>query len=101
LGGESFGGFIFLHNTKFSSFGGTQKLYWKRVLESLYELFKFKQCCCNIVKVKNISIINIIIPFSKKILSKNVKDFIIFPYISYPPKALSSPPLPSELPNTA
>jgi len=28
-----FGGFIFLHNnTKPSSFGGTKKLYWRRVL---------------------------------------------------------------------
>jgi len=26
-------GFIFLYNTKSSSFVGTQKLYWRRVLE--------------------------------------------------------------------
>jgi hypothetical protein len=27
-----FWGFIFIHNTKSSSFGVTQKLYWRRVL---------------------------------------------------------------------
>jgi len=31
-GGEDFGGLIFLHYTKPSSFGGTKKLYWRRVL---------------------------------------------------------------------
>ena len=30
--GESFGGITFLHNIKPSSFGGTKKLYWRRVL---------------------------------------------------------------------
>jgi len=35
LGGKGFGGFIFLHNTKSFSFGGTKKLYWRSVLESL------------------------------------------------------------------
>jgi len=35
--GEGFGALTFLHNTKPSSFGGTKKLYWRRVLEGLYE----------------------------------------------------------------
>jgi len=35
--GESFGGITFLHNIKPSSFGGTKKLYWRRVLEGLYK----------------------------------------------------------------
>jgi len=29
--GMALGGLIFLHNTKPSSFGGTKKLYWRRV----------------------------------------------------------------------
>ncbi|AES69008.1 hypothetical protein MTR_3g020560 [Medicago truncatula] len=32
MGDEGFGGLTFLHNTKSSSFGGTTKLYWRRVL---------------------------------------------------------------------
>jgi len=31
MGGEGFRGLTFLHNTKPSSFGGTKKLYWRRV----------------------------------------------------------------------
>jgi len=38
------GGLTFLHNTKPSSFGGTKKLYWRSVLEGLYEFFKFNIC---------------------------------------------------------
>jgi len=48
------GGLIFLHNTKPSSFGRTKKLYWRRVLEGLYEFFKFNLCCYNILDIKNI-----------------------------------------------
>jgi len=54
LGGEGFEGLIFLHNTKPSSFGGTTKLYWMRVLEGLYEFFKFNLRCHNILNIKNI-----------------------------------------------
>jgi len=68
LGGEGFGGFILLKNIKSSSFEGTKKLYWRRVLENLYELFKFNLCCYNILKIKNILIISINLPVSKKIL---------------------------------
>jgi len=32
---RGFGGFIFLQNIKPSSFGGTKKLYWRRVLRGL------------------------------------------------------------------
>jgi len=32
---RAFGGFIFLQNIKPSSFGGTKKLYWRRVLGGL------------------------------------------------------------------
>jgi len=35
MGGEDFGGLTFLHNTKPSSFEGTKKLYWRRVLGGL------------------------------------------------------------------
>jgi len=83
--------FIFLHNTKSSSFGGTQKLYCMRVLEDLHEFFKFNLCSYNILKIKNILIINI------TALLKNVKDFTIFPCIFNSP--ISSLPLPSKLPN--
>jgi hypothetical protein len=50
-------GLTFLHKTKPSSFGGTKKLYWRRVLEDLYEFFKFNICCYIIFKIKNIVII--------------------------------------------
>jgi len=33
LGGEGFGGFGFLHNTKSPKCGGTQKLHQRRILE--------------------------------------------------------------------
>jgi len=64
-------GFIFLHNTKFSSFGRTKKLYWRRVfgdLEGLHEFFKFNICSYNILKIKNILIISINLSFFKKLL---------------------------------
>jgi len=35
IGRRGFGGLIFLQNIKPSSFGGTKKLYWRRVLEGL------------------------------------------------------------------
>jgi len=66
LGGEDFRRFIFLHNTKSSSFGGAQNLYWRRVLEGLYEFFKFNLCCYNILEIKNVLIISINLSFSKK-----------------------------------
>jgi len=68
MGGEGFGGLIFLYNAKLSSFGGTQKLYWRGVLEGLYEFFKFNLCCYNILKIKNIIIININLSFFKKLI---------------------------------
>ena len=96
---------IFLHNAKSSSFGGTQKLYWRRVLGGLHEFFKFYLCSYNILRIKNILIISVNLSFSKKItLSKNMNDFTIFSYISNPPKSsppLQSLPLPSKLPYKA
>jgi len=53
---ERGGLFIFHHNTKSPSFGGTQKLYWRMVLEGLNEFFKFHLCCYYILKIKNILI---------------------------------------------
>jgi len=41
---EGLWGFIFLHNTKFSSFERTKILYWMSVLEGLFESFKFNLC---------------------------------------------------------
>ena len=46
---------------------GTKKLYWGGVLEGLYELFKFKLCCYNTLKIKNILIKNINLSLSKTI----------------------------------
>jgi len=69
-------GFIFLRNTKSSFFGETQILNWMRILDGLYECFKFNLHCYNILKIKNISwpknnnisIISISLSFSKQIL---------------------------------
>jgi len=101
LRGEGFRGFIFLYYTKSFSFGGTQKFIgggFFRVLGGLYENFKFNPCCYNILKIKNTSIINISLSFSKKILfSKNVNHFSVFPIFPTP----QSPLLPSKLPNKA
>jgi len=44
MGGDGFEGLTFLHNTKFSSFRGTKKLYWRKVFEGLHKFFKFKLC---------------------------------------------------------
>jgi len=33
-------GLIFLHNTKPSLFEGNKKLYWRKVLDDLYDFFK-------------------------------------------------------------
>jgi len=38
-GGEGFGGLIFLHDTKLPSFGGTQKLHWRRVLGGCWRVY--------------------------------------------------------------
>jgi len=93
LRGEDFRGLIFLHNTKPFSFEGTKKLYWRRVLEGLYEFIKFILCCYNIHNIKSIWIICISLSFFKKTLFlKNVKKFSISFYISHP-KNLPSPPL--------
>jgi len=45
----------------------TQKLYWRRDLDGLYEFFEFNLYCYNILKIKNILIININLSFSKKL----------------------------------
>jgi hypothetical protein len=45
-------GLTFLHNTKFSSFGGTKKLYWRRIFGGLYEFFKFNLYCYHHHKCK-------------------------------------------------
>jgi len=66
--GRALGGLTFLHNIKPSSFGGTKKLYWRRVLESLYKFFKFNLYCYIIFKIKNIVIICINLSFSKKLV---------------------------------
>jgi len=68
IGKRDFGGLIFLQDIQASSFGGTKKLYWMRVWEGLCEFFKFNICCNNILKIKNILIININLSLSKKIL---------------------------------
>jgi len=70
MGGENFGGLTFLDNIKPSSFEGTKKLYWRRVLgglEGLYEFFKFNLCCYIIFKIKNVAIICINLSFSIKL----------------------------------
>jgi len=92
---------IFLHNTKVSSTWELKNCirgeFW-RVFEDLHEFFEFNWFCYNIIKIKNILIININLSFFLKItLSKNVKDFTTLPYISIPPKFSLS--LPSKLPN--
>ena len=98
IGRSGFEGLIFLQNIKPSSFEETKNLYWMRVLRGLYEFFKFNIRCYNILKIKNILIISINLSLSKKnTLSKNVKDFSIFPYIYLPPKHFL--PLPSKLPD--
>jgi len=43
MGDEGFGGLTFLHNTKPSSFGGTKKLYWGRVLGGFGGLIRIIQ----------------------------------------------------------
>jgi len=43
MGDEGFGGLTFLHNTKLSSFGGTKKLYWGRVLGGFGGLIRIIQ----------------------------------------------------------
>jgi hypothetical protein len=86
---EEFGEFIFLHNTKFSWFGGTQKLYWRGVLEGLYEFFKFN-LCYNIRKIKNILIISIYLSFSMIKLAQKMWKISLF--LSILP-SLESPPL--------
>jgi len=57
LRGKGFGGLIFLHNTKRSSFGELKSCigggFWG-ILEGLYELFKFNLYCYNILNIKNI-----------------------------------------------
>ncbi len=40
--------------------------FW-RVMEGLYEFFKFNLCCYNILKIKSILIISISLSFSKKL----------------------------------
>jgi len=78
---------FFLHNTKFSSFeelkycigGGFEK-----VLEGLYELFKFNLSFYNILKIKNIIIININLSFSNNLLFQKMKDFSTIPIFFTP-----------------
>jgi len=43
MGEEDFGGLAYLHNAKSSSFGGTKKLYWKRVLTGFGGLIRILQ----------------------------------------------------------
>jgi len=44
--------FNFLHNINSSSLGRTQKLYYRKVLQGLYDFFKFNLCNYNILKIK-------------------------------------------------
>jgi len=89
MGGKGFRGLTFLHNTKLFSFDGTKKLYWRRVLESLYEFFKFNLYCYDIFKIKNIVIICINLSFSKKPIFF-FNDFLNFPQICHPSKTFLS-----------
>jgi len=89
MGGESFGELIFLHNTKVSSFGGIQKLYWRKIFGVLlgsYEFFKYNLCCYNVLKIKTIIMININLSFSKKLVfqKKKCERFFVFPKSSVP-----------------
>jgi hypothetical protein len=43
MGKKSFEGLTFLHNTKPSSFGGTKKLFWRRVLGGFRGLIRILQ----------------------------------------------------------
>jgi len=93
MGREGFGGFVFLHNIKSSSFGGTQKLYWRRVLEDLYEFFKMILCGYNILKIKNILIISIIYHSLKIHSLEKCERFLYFPIYFTPSESLPFPPL--------
>jgi hypothetical protein len=78
-------GRVFHHYTKFPDLGGTQKMYWRGILEGLHKSYKSNLCCYNTLNnIKNILIITIY-HFLQKKISKMVKDFSIFP--------LNSPPL--------
>jgi len=88
---KRFWGFIFLHDTKSSSFGELKNCigggFW-RVLKGLYEFFKFNLCSYNILKIKNILIININLSFFKNLLFQKMKKILsfspIFPFRSSP-----------------
>jgi len=63
---------IFLQNIKPSSFGELKNWIGGGFWKGLYEFFKFNICCYNILKIKNILIININLLLSKNIIFQNM-----------------------------
>ena len=74
------GRLIFLENIKSSSFEGLEncigECFW-RVWEGLYKFFIFNICCYNILKIKNILIININLSLSKISIPKIIIKIIL------------------------
>ena len=66
--------------------------FW-RILEDLYEFFKFNLFSYSILKIKNILIISINLSLFKKILFQKMWKNSQFPIYFSPPKVFPSPPL--------
>jgi hypothetical protein len=85
-------GRVFHHYTKFPDLGGTQKMYWRGILEGLHKSYKSNLCCYNTLNnIKNILIITIY-HFLQKINLKNSERFLYFsPQLPSPPNSQTKP----------